>query len=86
MAWWHRFFRNKTLRNEFMFRDVCDLYTKDGSRGARVIERSDGKFYYVEREWVKGTTWKNRGHLIGPYATPEAAESVAASCSWFVGK
>jgi hypothetical protein len=85
MAWWDRFFGSKKAQpTDLMVRDVCELYTEDASRGAKVLERRDGRFYYVERERVEGTIWKNRGRLVGPYETAEAAEHAAVSCPWFI--
>ena len=47
--------------------------------------RRDGRAYFVEREWVEGTTFKDRGRgeEIGPYETPEAAEAAAVGRPWF---
>jgi hypothetical protein len=88
MAWWHRLFSQKAeVSSESPEYTVpfC-LYSVDGKRCAEVRVRRDGRAYFVEREWVEGTTFKDRGRgeEIGPYETPEAAEAAAvAGSSWF---
>lgn len=87
MAWWHRLFSRKTgVDSECRdYRVPFTLYSKDGKRCAEVRERRDGRAYFVEREWVEGTTFKDRGRgeEIGPYETPEAAEAAAVARRWF---
>jgi hypothetical protein len=88
MAWWHRLFSRKAgvaTQNpayEVPFR----LYSKDGAKEVEVRVRRDGRAYFVEREWVEGTTFRDRGfgEEIGPYETPEAAEAAAAVRPWFL--
>jgi hypothetical protein len=67
------------------YRVAFCLYTKDGKRSVEVRERRDGRTYFVEREWIEGTTFKdlNPGEEIGPYDSPEAAEAAAISRPWF---
>ncbi len=62
------------------------LYTFDAKRGAEVRVRSDGQAYFVELEWVEGTTFKVREpkEEIGPYKTVEEAEIVAVNRPWFL--
>ena len=81
MAWWHRLFPGKAERfpTGAEYWVPFKLYSKDGKRGVEVRVRRDGLAYFVEQEWVGGTTFKDRGRgeEIGPYETPEAAEAAA---------
>ena len=63
------------------------LYSKDGKREVEVRVQRDGRAYFVDREWVEGTTFKDRGRgeEIGPYETAEAAEGAAVVRPWFTG-
>ena len=85
MASWHRFFGLWPSGAEQ--RTAFSLYTADGSRGIDVQIRRDGLAYYVEREHVEGTIWKDREGrpAIGPYKTPAAAEAAALVSRWFTG-
>jgi hypothetical protein len=62
------------------------LYSKDGHKEIEVRVRRDGRAYFVEREWIEGTTFKDRGfgEEIGPFETPEAAEAAAVVRPWFL--
>jgi hypothetical protein len=42
------------------FRSAFKLYGDDGKRVAGVLEFRDGETCLDEREWVEGTTFKNR--------------------------
>jgi hypothetical protein len=88
MAWWHRLFLgNKAPSGRPEYRVAFRLYSQDGKREIEVRERRDGRAYFVEREWVEGTTFKDRGsgEEIGPYQSPEAAEAAAIARPWFSG-
>ncbi|HEU5275361.1 MAG TPA: hypothetical protein VFU97_16980 [Xanthobacteraceae bacterium] len=89
MARWHRLFSRTTPApsRRVEYRVAFCLYSKDGKRQVEVRERRDGRAYFVERELVEGTTFKDRGRgeEIGPYETPEAAEAAAIARPWFFG-
>jgi hypothetical protein len=88
MAWWHRLFSRKadSLHRSLGYEVPFRLYSKDGAKEVEVRVRRDGRAYFVEREWVEGTTFQDRGfgEEIGPYETPEAAEAAAAVRPWFL--
>jgi hypothetical protein len=88
MAWWHRFIRrpDRVLAGG-VYRIPFRLYSKDGKRGVEVRERDDGTAYFVEQEWVEGTTFKYRrpGKEIGPFESTAAAEAAAIATPWFNG-
>jgi hypothetical protein len=69
------------------FRTACTLYSVDGNRAALVLEFRNGETYLDEREWIEGTTFKNRhtGRLVGPFASPYDAEQFIVATSWFCG-
>jgi hypothetical protein len=87
MPWWHRFFRpNSGPPSEGLeYRVAFSLYSADGKRCAEIRERRDGTAYFVDREWVEGTTFRDVGHgeEIGPYHSIAAAEAAAVSRPWF---
>jgi hypothetical protein len=89
MAWWHRFFApsDGDPSKNTEYRVVCNLYNSEGKRGAEVRVRRDGRAYFVEQEWVEGTTFtdRGRGEEIGPFESPEAAERAAVGRPWFSG-
>ena len=89
MAWWHRLFSRttRTPSGRLECQVAFCLYSKDGKRQVEVRVRRDARAYFVEREWVEGTTFKDRGRgeEIGPYETPEAAEAAAIARRWFFG-
>jgi len=80
MAWWDKFFGNKTHRAKVLFQ----LYTGDGTRGAEVRVRRDGKFYFVPLEHVGGTEWKTIPTQIAVYASEQEAEGAAVNSPWFL--
>jgi hypothetical protein len=63
------------------------LHGKDGKRGVEVPVQRDGRAYFLDREWVDGTTFKDRGRgeEIGLYESAEAAEAAAVVRPWFTG-
>lgn len=85
MAWWHQLFRRAAPSDSLEYRVAFSLYSKDGMRCSEVRERRDGTAYYIDKVWVEGTTFKNRGkgEEIGPYQSPEAAEAAAIARPWF---
>jgi hypothetical protein len=90
MAWWSRFFQRKTgsrLRG-LQYKVAFNLYSKDGKREVEVREFDNGETYLVEREWVEGTTFKDRhaGRMVGPFTSPEGAEKFIVATSWFCGR
>jgi hypothetical protein len=89
MAWWHRFFRpkSKPASENLEYRVAFYVYSSDGKRGAEIRERRVGTAYFVDREWVEGTTFRDVGHgeEIGPYHSTKAAEAAAVSRPWFNG-
>jgi len=80
MAWWDRFFGKKAHLAQVLFQ----LYTKDGTRGAEVRARQDGKFYFVPLEHVGGTDWKVIPSQITTYASEQEAETAAVNSPWFL--
>jgi len=89
MAGWRRIFSRKTgaQTKERDYQVAFKLYSVDGKRCAEVRVRRDGQAYFVEREWVEGTTFTDRRHgeEIGPFETPETAEFAAITRPWFRG-
>ena len=70
------------------YRSVFKLYSADTKREVEVLEFLNGETYLDEREWVEGTTYKNRhsGSLVGPFASPEDAEKFIVATRWFTGR
>jgi hypothetical protein len=69
------------------YRVAFQLYTIDGKRLAEVRQFDNGEIYISEKEWIEGTTIKNRhsGRMVGPFASPEQAESFIVATDWFCG-
>lgn len=69
------------------YRVACTLYSKDGKRSAEVREFSNGETYLLESDWVEGTTFavRHAGRLVGPFASPTAAEQFIVATPWFNG-
>ena len=90
MAWWRQIFKRKTgsRLHGLHFKVAFKLYSKDGKREAEVREFSNGEVYLIEREWIEGTTFSDRhsGRMVGPFASPEAAEKFIVSTAWFCGR
>jgi hypothetical protein len=84
MAWWDVFFRARK-RAPSAYRVAFNLYSRDGKRGAEVRERRDGSWYFVDQEWVQGTTFKYRAMAeeIGPFESSSAAEAAVVVRHWF---
>jgi hypothetical protein len=85
MAPWYRFFRRSAPSNSPEYRVAFCLYSPDGKRCSEVRERRDGTTYFVDRVWVEGTTFKDRGRgeEVGPYQSLRAAEAAVVSRPWF---
>ena len=68
------------------YRVACSVYSVDGKRAADICEFSNGETYLDEKEWVEGTTFENRhgGSLVGPFSSPEEAETFIVSTAWFI--
>jgi hypothetical protein len=90
MAWWSRLLRRKANSplHGLEFRVAFNLYSEDGKRGVEVREFSNGQTYLIERDWIEGTAFKDRhqGRLVGPFASPEDAESFIVATPWFLGR
>ncbi|OZB60373.1 MAG: hypothetical protein B7X39_06995 [Lysobacterales bacterium 14-68-21] len=69
------------------YRSAFMLYSADGKRVADVLEFRNGETFLDEREWLEGTTFRNRhaGNLVGPFASPEDARNFIVATSWFRG-
>lgn len=67
------------------YRSAFTLYSADGKRAVEALEFRNGETYLDEREWLEGTTFKNRhaGNLVGPFASPEDARMFIVATSWF---
>jgi hypothetical protein len=90
MPWWDRLLKrksNSSLAGQ-EFRVACTLYSEDGKRAAELCEFRSGETYLRESEWVEGTTFKDRhsGRMVGPFASPEAAEKFIVTTAWFCGR
>ncbi len=70
------------------FRIAFSVFSEDGKRAADIYEFSNGETYLDEKEWVEGTTFKNRhgGSLVGPFKATEEAEKFIVSTDWFIGR
>lgn len=89
MGWWSQIFKRKAgsrLRG-LNYRVAFNLYSADAKREVEVREFSNGETYLVEREWVEGTTFRDRhsGRMVGPFASPKAAENFIVATPWFCG-
>ena len=63
-----------------------NLFSEDGKREVEVREFQNGEVYVVEREWIEGTTFKDRhSGRIGPFASVEDAEQFSVATAWFCG-
>jgi hypothetical protein len=69
------------------FRVSFTLYSKDGNREVEVREFRNGETYIVERERANDGTFEDRhsGNMVGPFASPEKAESFIVATKWFQG-
>jgi len=63
------------------------VFSEDGKRAADICAFANGETYLDEKEWVEGTTFRNRhaGRLVGPFASPEDAEHFIVKTAWFRG-
>ena len=63
------------------------LYSFDGNRSAELREFDTGQTYILEAERVENAefTVRHGGALVGPFASPKAAERFIVSTSWFAG-
>jgi len=90
MAWWNRVFKRKAKSPlaGVEYRVAFNLYSEDGKRGVEVYEFRNGQAYFVEQEWVEGTTFRNRRpvEMKGPFVSPEDAERAAVATPWFCGR
>jgi hypothetical protein len=69
------------------YRVAFSVCSPDGKRAADICEFSNGESYLDEKEWVEGTTFANRhgGSLVGPFKSPEEAETFIVATAWFIG-
>lgn len=90
MAWWKRLLRGKARPDldGQEYRVVNNLYSSDGKRGVEVRKFRRGETYLLEQEWVEGTVFRDLhdGRLVGPFASPEAAEKFIVATAWFTGR
>jgi hypothetical protein len=90
MAWWSSIFKRKprSRLDGLTYRVAFSLYSEDGKREAGVLEFSNGEYYLAERDWVEGTTFKDRhsGRPVGPFATADDAEKFIVATPWFNGQ
>lgn len=69
------------------FRAAFTLYSKDGQREVEVREFRMGQTYVVEREQTEGVfVDRHSGRMVGPFASPKAAESFIVTTDWFCGR
>jgi len=89
MNWWKRLCRRLTDKSLVgaTYRVICTLYSADGKRSAEIRKFSNGDTYLLESEWVEEGKFEGRhaGRLVGPFASPTAAERFIAATSWFKG-
>ena len=89
MAWWNKVFKREAQSpiGGQRYRVVCSVYSRDGKRAAEVRQFRHGKTYLVEKEWVEATIFKDRhpGRMVGPFASPKAAETFVVATAWFCG-
>src|SRR6185437_1127821 len=79
---------NVTSLTGLGYRVAVSVYSEDGKRAADICEFSNGETYLDEKEWVEGTTFRNRhgGRLAGPFNSPEEAEKFIVTTEWFLGR
>lgn len=89
MAWWKRIlgWRAEASLRGLEYRIAFTLYSKDASRKVEIRQFSNGKTYMLEQE-AEGETFKDRhsGSMVGPFASPEAAERFIIATPWFRGE
>jgi hypothetical protein len=90
MNWWDRLLGRKDKESlaGSEYRVAFNLYSQDGKREVEVRELRSGQTYLAEREWVEGTTFKDRhsGRMVGPFASVEEAERFIVQTPWFRGR
>ena len=69
------------------YRIAFALYSKEGRRGAKVLEFLHGESFLLELECID-ETWAERhsGRLVGPFASPTDAEHFIIATPWFNGE
>jgi hypothetical protein len=69
------------------FRVAFKLHSRDGKREVEVRKFSNGETYLIERERGEGETFIDRydGRHVGPFTSPEHAESFIVATAWFCG-
>jgi hypothetical protein len=90
MVWWNQFFKRKTESqlHGLNYRLAFKLHSDDAKREVEVREFSNDETYLLEREWIEGTTLKDRhaGRMVGPFISPENAEKFIVATAWFRGR
>ena len=76
--------KDKLSDESHLAQALFQLYTGNGSRGAEVRRREDGRFYFVPLEHVGGTDWKMIPSQITIYASEQEAEVAAVNSPWFL--
>ena len=90
MKWWDRLLgrKDKASLAGSEYSVAFNLYSKDGKREVEVRQFRSGQTYLAEREWVEGTTFKDRhsGRMVGPFGSAEEAERFIVQTPWFCGR
>lgn len=90
MTFWKRLLRKSSSPSlqGMRFQSNFTLYSSDGMRAAEVITFANGETYLRESELTEGQTFTGRhgGNLVGPFASPEAAERFIVATTWFNGE
>jgi len=82
-VWWDRF-RFWGSIGGMSYRVAFRLYSEDGAREVEVRTFRNGKTYIAERERRNGRYEdRHSGNLVGPFASPEAAEEFIVGTPWF---
>lgn len=71
-----------------MYQVICTLYSQDGKRCVEVRDFEGEETFILESELVERETFKARhgGRLVGPFDSPEHAETFITATAWFKGQ
>ena len=89
MAWWNRVIArlNGDLKGR-KYRAYATLYNLDASRSAELLDFGRLRGTYIrEQERTEDGSYMDRhdGRLVGPFTSPQAAESFIVATPWFTG-